>query len=282
MSDVQIHGHYFRDVSGLQKIDIYRLLELFDVTCPVAQHIIKKAMAAGKRGAKDKTKDMREVADSAARWLEMREEDTGRESFREAIDSIFGRLKVRVEPVQAAAAEVAATVVPVPVEAANLDAFTPPPALPVAPPAAEPDQAFDEARIDMIARNGNDGEHYDAIERRETRQIQQLVEKQTAPLAQPRRADPIKPKSEAHQLPDTSGLVDPSGKPSWDNAPIWAMWLTQNAAGVWMFWRHKPYIIGRNWVRSRGDHQEFNSGDVVGNWRQSLEEAPGRLETKSA
>ena len=75
MSEINPHGHYFRDVSGLQKIDVYRLLELFDVTCPVAQHIVKKALAAGKRGAKDSGRDMKDIQDSAARWLEMRQED---------------------------------------------------------------------------------------------------------------------------------------------------------------------------------------------------------------
>lgn len=69
------HEHYFKDVSNLQQIDVYRILELFEVTCPVAQHIVKKALAAGKRGAKSPARDMQDIADSAARWLEMREED---------------------------------------------------------------------------------------------------------------------------------------------------------------------------------------------------------------
>ena len=69
------HDHYFKDVSNLRQIDVYRILELFEVTCPVAQHIVKKALAAGKRGAKSPARDMQDIADSAARWLEMREED---------------------------------------------------------------------------------------------------------------------------------------------------------------------------------------------------------------
>lgn len=72
------HRHYHKDVAHLKSIDVYRLLELFEVTCPVAQHIVKKALAAGKRGAKDQAKDMSEIADSANRWLEMREEDAAR------------------------------------------------------------------------------------------------------------------------------------------------------------------------------------------------------------
>jgi hypothetical protein len=69
------HSHYFKDVSTLNHIDVYRIIELYEITCPVAQHILKKAIAAGKRGAKDQAKDMVEIADSANRWLEMRAED---------------------------------------------------------------------------------------------------------------------------------------------------------------------------------------------------------------
>jgi hypothetical protein len=69
------HSHYFRDVSKLESIDVYRILELFDVSCPIAQHIVKKALAAGKRGAKSSARDMQDIADSANRWLEMRQED---------------------------------------------------------------------------------------------------------------------------------------------------------------------------------------------------------------
>ena len=71
-----IHEHYFRDIpKGVTKMDIYRFLDLFGVTCPVAQHVIKKAVAAGQRGHKDVTRDWQDVQDSAARKLQMIEED---------------------------------------------------------------------------------------------------------------------------------------------------------------------------------------------------------------
>lgn len=70
------HKHYFRDVSHLDKLDIYRLLDLYDVSCPVAQHVIKKAFAAGKRGHKDVVRDWTDIADSAARKLDMISEDS--------------------------------------------------------------------------------------------------------------------------------------------------------------------------------------------------------------
>lgn len=69
------HDHYYRSVKGLDKIDVYRVLELFDVTCPVAQHVIKKAMVAGKRGHKDTATDWENIRDSALRKLEMMGED---------------------------------------------------------------------------------------------------------------------------------------------------------------------------------------------------------------
>jgi hypothetical protein len=69
------HNHYFKNVSHLNYIDVYRLIELYDITCPVQQHILKKSLAAGKRGAKDQVRDVQDIADSANRWLQMREED---------------------------------------------------------------------------------------------------------------------------------------------------------------------------------------------------------------
>lgn len=71
------HSHYFKDVSKLKKIDVYRVLELFEVTDNAIGHVIKKLLCAGKRGAKDKQQDVKEAIDSLNRWLEMREEDAG-------------------------------------------------------------------------------------------------------------------------------------------------------------------------------------------------------------
>lgn len=71
----QAHAHYFRDIAGYTQLDVYRILELFGVTCPAAQHIVKKALVAGQRGSKDASRDMRDIRDTAARWLEMRDED---------------------------------------------------------------------------------------------------------------------------------------------------------------------------------------------------------------
>lgn len=71
------HSHYFRNVADLEKVDVYRILDLFGVTCPVAQHVVKKAIAAGRRGHKSTRRDWQDIAASAARKLEMIDEDAG-------------------------------------------------------------------------------------------------------------------------------------------------------------------------------------------------------------
>lgn len=70
-----MHGHYFKDVSKLESIDVYRVLSLFAVTDPCVQHAVKKLLCAGERGAKDQAKDIGEAIDSLRRWQDMRAED---------------------------------------------------------------------------------------------------------------------------------------------------------------------------------------------------------------
>lgn len=73
----QKHSHYYKDVANLDFIDVYRVLQLFNVTDPCIQHAVKKLLVAGGRGAgKDITKDVHEAMDSLARFLEMRDEET--------------------------------------------------------------------------------------------------------------------------------------------------------------------------------------------------------------
>jgi hypothetical protein len=81
------HKHYFRQVAHLDQIDVYRFLELFGVTCPVAQHVIKKAVAAGQRGHKDIRRDWQDIEDSAIRKQEMLREDAKeRHEFKITLD----------------------------------------------------------------------------------------------------------------------------------------------------------------------------------------------------
>jgi len=71
----QKHNHYFKDVSNLKFIDVYRVLDLFNVVNPCVQHAIKKLLCAGQRGAKDERKDIEEAVSSLVRYLEMKTED---------------------------------------------------------------------------------------------------------------------------------------------------------------------------------------------------------------
>lgn len=73
------HDHYKKDVKHLYTIDVYRVLDLYDVTQPALQHAVKKLLCAGQRGAKDYERDLREAIDSIERALQMHAEDCGKE-----------------------------------------------------------------------------------------------------------------------------------------------------------------------------------------------------------
>ena len=69
------HNHYFKNVEHLDYIDVYRIIELFNISDPCLQHALKKLLVAGGRGHKDIDRDIQDVIDSCQRWQEMREED---------------------------------------------------------------------------------------------------------------------------------------------------------------------------------------------------------------
>lgn len=81
-SNLEKHNHYFRNVKHLSVIDVYRVLQIFDVTNPCLQHAIKKLLVAGGRGGgKSAAKDVNEAIDSLHRWLEMNLEDNDIDLF---------------------------------------------------------------------------------------------------------------------------------------------------------------------------------------------------------
>ena len=41
------HEHYFKDVTHLKTIDVYRVLDLFGVLNPCVQHAVKKLLCSG-------------------------------------------------------------------------------------------------------------------------------------------------------------------------------------------------------------------------------------------
>ena len=68
-------NHYFKDVQKLKSVDIYRVLNLFDVRSHAVGHAIKKLLCAGKRGAKDYRQDLLEAKASIERELAMMDEE---------------------------------------------------------------------------------------------------------------------------------------------------------------------------------------------------------------
>lgn len=77
------HGHYFKDVTGLNVVDVYRVLQLFGVADPCLQHAVKKLLVAGGRGAgKSIEKDVQEAVDTLERWKAMRNEERNQDDWR--------------------------------------------------------------------------------------------------------------------------------------------------------------------------------------------------------
>lgn len=70
------HAHYYKDVRHLEYIDVYRVLDLFEVADPCIAHAVKKLLVAGKRGGgKDMDRDVQEAIDTLERYKEMRREE---------------------------------------------------------------------------------------------------------------------------------------------------------------------------------------------------------------
>jgi hypothetical protein len=73
--DQKQHGHYFKPTGAYEFIDVYRVLDLYEVTDPCLQHAVKKLLRAGQRGGKSQAQDVDEARHSLERWQEMRDED---------------------------------------------------------------------------------------------------------------------------------------------------------------------------------------------------------------
>ena len=73
------YPQYYRDVSHLEVIDVYRVIDLFNVTDPTAQHALKKLLLSGERtGGKSIEVDLKEARDTLSRGLAMRAEDANK------------------------------------------------------------------------------------------------------------------------------------------------------------------------------------------------------------
>lgn len=62
---------YHREIKPGVFVDVYDVLHAFSVTNPALQHAIKKALAPGQRGHKDRATDMDEIVQSAIRAREL-------------------------------------------------------------------------------------------------------------------------------------------------------------------------------------------------------------------
>ena len=67
-------------------------------------------------------------------------------------------------------------------------------------------------------------------------------------------------------------------KPSWDDAPEWATHLAQNGRGQWWFMRDgEVRDDGRLYFSSSRGTPEITKGEVLGDWRDTLEKRPTDL-----
>jgi hypothetical protein len=55
------------------KIDVYAVLDAFNVTCPARQHAIKKLLCSGIRGKGSVLQDLNEAKDAVVRAIQMEE-----------------------------------------------------------------------------------------------------------------------------------------------------------------------------------------------------------------
>ena len=75
------HSHYHKTITGFDgtktTVDVYRVLDAFEVNNPQLQHLIKKALCAGNRGHKDYLKDLQDIIDSAKNAIDMYKQKEG-------------------------------------------------------------------------------------------------------------------------------------------------------------------------------------------------------------
>lgn len=62
---------YHREIKPGVFVDVYDVLQAFGVTNPALQHLVKKALAVGKRGHKNADEDYQDIIDSAVRAKEL-------------------------------------------------------------------------------------------------------------------------------------------------------------------------------------------------------------------
>lgn len=69
------YPHYYVNVEGLTFIDFYRIAQLYNITDPCIQHVVKKLLATGNRGHKKFRHDIEDAVDTLKARLRMLDED---------------------------------------------------------------------------------------------------------------------------------------------------------------------------------------------------------------
>lgn len=64
---------YLRNIliTGQRQVDVYAVLDAFNVTCPARQHAIKKLLCTGIRGKANDMQDLTEAQDAVARAIQL-------------------------------------------------------------------------------------------------------------------------------------------------------------------------------------------------------------------
>lgn len=55
-------------------VDVYRVIDAFQVTDPALQHLVKKALCAGLRGHKDRGQDLNDILQSAQQAVHLNDD----------------------------------------------------------------------------------------------------------------------------------------------------------------------------------------------------------------
>ena len=83
---------YIKNIKGVD-IDVYDILQGFEVVNPAIQHAIKKLLMPGTRGYKNKIQDLNEAKQSIERAISLEEElnhySNKKETIKEEANKIF-------------------------------------------------------------------------------------------------------------------------------------------------------------------------------------------------
>ena len=66
-------------------------------------------------------------------------------------------------------------------------------------------------------------------------------------------------------------------KPSWEDAPEWAQWLSQDSLGRWLWHERKPRADDVRFKPRRGVFHVECTGEALGSWRDTLERRPDEV-----